>query len=79
VRASYAGKQLFLGTVDTTALGYEADPAAVAYGAVRRVVFSATLVGTYAAALGGTVCWDELPDEPPITRIRRWVTVQGWD
>jgi hypothetical protein len=78
VRASYDGKVLFLGTVDTTSLAYETTPEAQQHGATRRVTFTATLVGTYAAALGKTVCWTALPAEPPITRIRRWITVNGW-
>jgi hypothetical protein len=78
VRAWYSGRLLFLGTVDTTSLTYDTDPDAAHNGASRRVTFAATLVGTYAAALAKTVCWTALPAEPPITRIRRWVRVNGW-
>jgi hypothetical protein len=78
VQASYDDLILFRGTVDATSLTYVADPAAPEHGATRRVDFTATVVGTYAAALGKTVCWTALPAEPPIDRIRRWVTVEGW-
>lgn len=78
VRATYDGAPLFTGTVDTTSIEYEATPQARAHGATRRVTLTATLVGGYAAALGRTVCWTALPAEAPITRIRRWVTVDGW-
>lgn len=79
VRATYDGHILFRGIVDTTKTEYVADIGAAAYGATRRVQFSATLLGRYATMLGKTVCWKGLPAEPAITRIRRWVTVNGWD
>lgn len=78
VRARYGDKVVFLGTVDSTDVTFAVDPAARAHGATRRVTFSATVAGTYAAALGKKVCWEGLPDEPAIDRIRRWVTVEGW-
>lgn len=78
VRASYDGTVFFLGTVDTARWDYTADPEAVRHGGSRRVDASATCVGTYAVALGQTVCWASLPAEPWITRIRRYVTVDGW-
>lgn len=78
VRVGYDGKLLFRGTVDTTSTAYVADPQAARYGATRRVEFSATLVGSYASALGKTVCWKGLPAETAIKRIRRWVKVNGW-
>lgn len=78
VRATYNGSVLFLGTVDTTRYAFTADPEAATHGADMRVDFSATLVGTYAAALSHTVCWTALPGELAIDRIRRWVTVTGW-
>lgn len=76
VRASYDGAELFLGTVDTASTTYVATPGGPG---VRRVIFTATLVGTYATALAKTVCWTALPVESPIDRIRRWVTVTGWE
>jgi hypothetical protein len=79
VRASYAGETLFLGTVDTTHIAYAVDGEAARHGATRRVDFTATIAGTYAAALQLTICWTELPEEPAIDRIRRWITVDGWD
>ncbi|HLL68808.1 MAG TPA: hypothetical protein VK453_24305 [Micromonosporaceae bacterium] len=79
VRVVYAGKVLFLGTVDSTSITYATDPDAKAHGATRRVDFSATVVGTYAAAMSKTVEFVELPEETPITRISRWVTVDNWE
>lgn len=78
VRTVYNSKVIFKGTVDSTSLTYAADPAAADHGAVRRVDFTATLVGAYAVALGKTVSWRNLPAETAITRVRRWVTVDGW-
>jgi len=78
VRATYDGKQLFLGTVDTTRFSYATDPAALAHGATHRCDFVAQLVGTYAAALAKTVCWTALPGELAIDRVRRFVAVDGW-
>lgn len=79
VRVRYAGETLFQGTVDSTRVAYSADPAAAEHGATRRIDFSASLVGDYAIALGKTVSWTNLPAEPAIDRVRRWVTVDGWD
>jgi hypothetical protein len=78
VRATYGGAVLFLGTVDTTDVTYAVDGAARRRGATHRVTFSASVAGTYAVALGRTVCWEDLPEEPAIDRVRRWVTVNGW-
>ena len=78
VRAMYAGMLLFLGTVDSTRTGYSTDPEAARHGAVRRVDFSATLVGTYAATLAKQVCYRTLPAESAIARIQRWITVTNW-
>jgi hypothetical protein len=25
------------------------------------------------------VCWQNLPEEPAIDRIRRWITVDNWE
>ncbi len=79
VRATYDGKVLFLGTVDRTTTTYAVDPQAHRFGATHRIDFGATLVGSYGAMLGKTVCWTFMPPEPAITRIRRFVTVNGWD
>lgn len=78
IRASYDGDVFFLGTIDTTSITYSVDPEAANSGAVRRADLSATAVGTYASAMERIVCWINLPLEPAITRIRRWVTVTGW-
>lgn len=79
VRATYGGVVLILGTVDSTTVAHTVDGEAARYGATHRVSFSASIAGSHAAALGQTVCWEALPEEPAITRIRRWITVDGWD
>lgn len=79
VRATYAGLPIFLGTVDSTEVIYAVDDEAVEHGgATHRMTFTATIAGTYAAALGKKVCWEALPEESAIDRIRRWITVDGW-
>jgi hypothetical protein len=79
IEVRYAGELLFKGTVDSTALTYVIDPEASRHGATRRVDFSATAAGTYAVMMGRIVKWKNLPQETAIRRIRRWVTVKGWD
>lgn len=78
IRATYNGEVLFRGTVDSTSMTYDADPSALEHGKHRRVDFTASIAGTYATMMGKTVCWTALPTEPPLRRIRRWVTVSGW-
>lgn len=78
IRATYAGEVIFLGTVANTNIVYSVDPDAADHGATRRVDLTASAVGTYAAALERIVCWKNLPKEPAITRIRRWVDVANW-
>lgn len=73
VRVTYDGKVKHLMTVDSTTIQKrpinETDD---------RYDFVATLVGTYAAAMGKEICYGDLPKESPIVRIRRWVKVIGW-
>lgn len=78
VRATYNGKLLFVGRVDSTSVAYSTDAGSLRYGAYRRIDFTATLVGQYAAAMERTVSWESLPKEYAIQRIRRWVTVDNW-
>jgi hypothetical protein len=77
VRATYAGKTVFLGKVDSTDLSIETDPDAQLFGASRRVDFAASIVGVYGSALAKTVYWRALPAETAITRLRRWITLDA--
>lgn len=76
---SYNNERIFAGTVDSTTLTYSTDPAALPRGKYRRIDFSATVAGVYAVQMGRTVTWKALPQEKAINRIRRWVTVNGYD
>lgn len=78
VRARYDGKTIFTGLVDTVSYAYTTDPQAAHHGAHKRVDFTATMVGMYAALLTHTVCWTYLPSETPLQRISRFVTVEGY-
>lgn len=79
VRVTYDDKVLYRGTVDSTTLRYTADPAAKDYGATRRVDFTASVVGSYAAALGKVVDWGREPDESAKEFLERYgVTVVGY-
>jgi hypothetical protein len=78
VRALYDGVQIFLGTVDSIAIGYEATPSAQRHGRQRLITFSATMLGTYASMMGRIICPGVLPAETAIVRIRRWLTVNNW-
>jgi hypothetical protein len=75
----YANKLIFSGTVDSTTLTYSTDPEALPRGKYRRIDFTATAAGVYAVVMGRTVTWKALPKEKAIDRIRRWVTVRGYD
>ena len=74
----YLGKRICAAIVDTTTINYTIDAEAKRHGATRRVDFSATAVGVYATMMGLEVTWKNLPKEPAITRIRRWLTVLNW-
>jgi hypothetical protein len=82
IRVRYAGHDIGCGifTVDNATVTKTVDPEANRYsGNTERVDCQCSAVGTYAAALDTTVTWaDKLPSEPAITRVRRWVTVNGW-
>jgi hypothetical protein len=78
VRAVYAGKTFFSGTVDTVTIARTRDPGAAYYGAKVRVDVSCSVAGLYAAHLTRIVSWTSLPAEPWIDRIRRYVTVDRW-
>lgn len=78
IEVRYVGENVFAGTVDTAVLTYSTDPEAVRHGAYRRVDFTATAAGVYAVIMGRTVTWKALPAEKAITRIRRWITVNGF-
>lgn len=76
VRVRYGSDTLFLGTVDGTTVNR--TPVYQQVGYEIRVEFSASIVGTYALALTKEICYGKLPKEKAIDRIRRWVTVRGW-
>lgn len=78
VRATYDGKQVFLGTVESTSISYSTDPDAPKHKATQRVDFNAQLVGAYASALQRTICYVPVEGEAAIDTIRRWITVVGW-
>lgn len=81
VRVRYDGETIFTGTVDGTTITRTAisphSPASK--GSDHVTQFDATLVGTYAVMLTKEICHGDLPAETAITRIRRWVTVEGWE
>lgn len=79
IEARYSGERLFYGIVTTTSVDYATDSDARRHGAHRRVDFTATAAGVYAVMMGRIITWTNLPAEKAITRIRRWVTVNGWD
>ncbi len=73
VRVTYAGEVVALWTVDTTSVTKRPTDT------IRdRYDFVATLVGTYAAAMGKEICFGDLPKESPLKRISRWVKVIGY-
>lgn len=78
VRATYAGEQFFLGTVESVTLTAITDPEAIRFGATKRIDVSCDVAGFYAALLTRTVSWESLPEEYWIDRIRRFVVVNGW-
>lgn len=77
VRVRYDDQTLFVGTVDGTTITRVAVDKQHGYDHVTE--FSASLVGTYAVMLTKEICHGDLPAEPAIDRIRRWVNVNGWD
>jgi hypothetical protein len=78
IECVYDGEQIFTGTISSAQLTYSTDPGSLKHGAWRRVDFTATAAGVYAVVMGRTVSWKSLPAESAITRIRRWVTVNGF-
>lgn len=82
IRVRYNGIDIGCGlfTVDTATVTETVDPQAEHYGGeTERVDCQCSAVGTYAAAMDTIVTWaDKLPAESAITRVRRWVTVNGW-
>lgn len=82
IRVRYNGIDIGCGlyTVDNAVVTKTVDPEAERYGGEKeRVDCECSAVGTYAAAMDTIVTWaDTLPAETAITRVRRWVTVNGW-
>lgn len=76
VRVRYGDQLLFVGTVDGTTITRTAVDRQHGYDHVTTV--SASMLGTYAIMLTKKICYGDLPSEPAINRIRRWVTVNGW-
>ena len=74
IHAIYNDNPVFFeGVIDSTSI-------AVTYERGRkRTDFSATLASFYAAMMSFVITHPELPAEPAITRIRRYVTVNNWD
>lgn len=79
VRVRYADDLTYFGTVASISKTYHEVPQAMGRGKKYRVSFSASLVSTYAVMISQQVCWEELPVEKWIERIRRYVTVLNWD
>jgi len=79
IRVSYDGNTIGTFTVDAVSATTTVDPEACRYGETVRTDLTASAVGTYASAADTMVSWTTaLPNELPITRIRRWLTVLGW-
>ena len=79
VRATYDGHVLFEGIVDTVKLTTEVDGDAAAHGAVRRYDFTANATDAWWVAMNRPVVWESLDKEMSIVRVRRFVTVTGWE
>ena len=77
VRVRYGDQTVFVGTVEGTTIARTAVDRAK-HGHDHVMAFSASLVGTYAVMLTKQICYGDLPAETAISRIRRWVTVNGW-
>jgi hypothetical protein len=78
VRVSYAGHVLMLGTVESVAVSFTADPEAARHGAAYRIDYDCSVGGYYADLLTRTVTWSSLKQELWIERISHFVTVTGW-
>jgi len=63
VRAMYAGRIFFYGTVESVSVTTVADPAAAKHGALKRLDITAAVGGFYADLLSRTVHWPDLPEE----------------